>query len=313
MITDGFQERVDGAEACLGKVTHGGRVTSEVEISGPRAWSSRVVREVRDDPIRLVVFVFLLLTTFVMLYPFYFMVRNSFMSSSQYIAGHGISTRSWTQLFSALPVWREMLNSTLICAASITIIVLCSTMAGFTFAKLAFRGRGFAFVAIIGCMMIPVQSIIIPEYVNLAHLGLINNYLSAILVYGALGTPFATFLMTAYFRGLPEEVIEAGLCDGLTYSKVYWRIALPMARPALVTVVVLQFIQIWDDLLVGLLFLQEPTNRTITVGLAALSSGRVVSIPILMAGAIMSALPAIAVYLVFQRYLIAGLTLGVSK
>lgn len=273
----------------------------------------KVVTEVRSDPVKLVIFLFLLLTTFVMTYPFYFMIRNSLMSSDQYLNGGGVSLQSWSALFSALPVWREMGNSTLIVAVSIVIILLCSTMAGFTFAKLFFRGRGIVFLAVIGCMMIPVQSIIIPEYVNLAHFGLINNYLSAILVYSALGIPFATFLMTAFFRGLPDEVIEAGLCDGLNYGRVYWRLALPMAKPALVTVIVLQFIQIWDDLLVGLLFLQEPTNRTITVGLGALSSGRVVSIPILMAGALVSALPAVGVYLFFQRYLIAGLTLGVSK
>lgn len=270
-------------------------------------------KHARSDPARPVMFLVLIGVSFVMLYPFYFMVRNSLMSSQQYIAGGGFSTQSWNALFSAIPVGREMLNSTLICVAAIALIILGSSMAGFTFAKLHFIGRGIAFLAIIGCMMIPVQSIIIPEYVNLSKFGLVNNYLSAILVYAALGTPFATFLMTAYFRGLPDDVIEAGLCDGLGYGRMFWRIALPMARPAIVTVIVLQFIQIWDDLLVGLLFLQEPTNRTITVGLGVLSSGRVVSIPILMAGAIISALPAISVYLFFQRYLIAGLTLGVNR
>ena len=290
-----------------------GPEASGVGYPGPPSRFSRFVRGLRADPARGAIFLFLVAVTFVMLYPFYFMVRNSLMSSQQYVVGHGFSTSSWSQLFSALPVLRELGNSTLIAFFAILIILFCSTTAGFAFAKLAFRGRGIVFIAVIGCMMIPVQSIIVPEYVNLSHFGLINTYASAILVYGALGTPFATFLMTAYFRGLPDEVVEAALCDGLTYGKAYWRIALPLAKPALVTVIVLQFIQIWDDLLVGLLFLQEPTNRTITVGLAALSSGRVVSIPILMAGAIVSALPAIVVYVVFQRYLITGMTLGINR
>ncbi len=259
------------------------------------------------------IFVFLAAITAVMLYPFYFMLKYSFMSSNQYLAKGGFSTASWSRLFAAIPAWREMENSALIAVGAIAIIVVASSMAGFSFAKIHFRFQGVVFLGIIGCMMIPVQSIIIPEYVNLAHVGLINTYLSAILVYGALGTPFATFLMTVYFRGLPDEVIEAGLCDGLGYGQVFFRIALAMARPAIVTVVVLQFIQIWDDLLVGLLFLQKPGNRTITVGLGVLSSGRVVSIPVLMAGALLSALPAIVVYLLFQRHLRAGLTLGVSK
>jgi multiple sugar transport system permease protein/raffinose/stachyose/melibiose transport system permease protein len=169
------------------------------------------------------------------------------------------------------------------------------------------------FIAIIGCLMVPVQSIIIPEYVNLANVHLVNNYLGAILVYAALGTPFATFLMTVFFRGLPDELIEAGLCDGVSYPGAFLRIAVPMAMPALATVAVLQFIQIWDDLLIGLLFLQEPTNRTITVGLAVLSSGNVVSVPALMAGSVVSALPAVVVYLFFQRYLVRGLTMGAVR
>ncbi len=106
--------------------------------------------------------------------------------------------------------------------------------------------------------MVPMQSMIIPEFVNLAGLGFINHYYAAILVYAALGTPFATFLMTTYFRRLPEDVIEASLIDGLGYGKIFARVMLPLAVPAIVTVAVLQFIQIWDDLLVGLLFLQSP-------------------------------------------------------
>jgi multiple sugar transport system permease protein/raffinose/stachyose/melibiose transport system permease protein len=88
---------------------------------------------------------------------------------------------------------------------------------------------------------------------------------------------------------------------------------LPLATPALVTVAVLQFIQIWDDLLIGLLFLQTPDVRTITVGLATLQSSRIIDVPVLMAGSLVSAMPAVIVYLIFQRYLIAGLTMGMSK
>jgi len=105
---------------------------------------------------------------------------------------------------------------------------------------------------------LPLFSIIIPAYVNISKLNLLTSYAGAVLVYAALGTPFATFLMTAYFRGLPDELIEAAVVDGLGYGRVFARVALPLAVPAIVTVTVLQFIQIWDDLLVGLLFLQNP-------------------------------------------------------
>jgi ABC-type glycerol-3-phosphate transport system permease component len=118
--------------------------------------------------------------------------------------------------------------------------------------------------------------------------------------------------MATYYRGISDELIEAAVMDGLGYERTFWSIALPLSLPAIATVTVLQFIQIWDDLLVGLLFLQ-PGQRTITVGLAALSAGRTTSIPALMAGSFLSAVPAIVVYLIFQRHLIKGLTLGMGK
>jgi multiple sugar transport system permease protein/raffinose/stachyose/melibiose transport system permease protein len=162
-------------------------------------------------------------------------------------------------------------------------------------------------------MTVPMQSIIIPEFVNVSQVGLINQYLGAILVYAALGVPFATFLMTAYYRGVPNELVEASLMDGASFWQIFLRVMLPIGIPALVTVAVLQFIQVWDDLLIGLLFLQSPNVRTITVGLATLQSSRMVDVPALMAGSIISALPAIVVYLIFQRNLVAGLTMGVNK
>ncbi|MHB1613621.1 MAG: carbohydrate ABC transporter permease [Actinomycetes bacterium] len=206
-----------------------------------------------------------------------------------------------------------MANSLIVCALSIALILLVSTPAGFALARGRFRGRGKLFVVIVGCMMVPVQSIIIPEYVNLAKLGFVNTYLGAVLVYAAIGTPFSTFLMTTFFRGFPEELVEAGRCDGLTFFGVFRRLAIRLAGPALATIVVLQFIPIWNDLLIGLIFLQEPSTRTFTVGLGVLESSRLVSLPGLMAAALLSTIPAATVYVVFQRYLVVGLTLGATK
>jgi len=280
---------------------------------GGRGRIGHAMMRARKDPAKVVIFAALVIASFVMLYPFGFMLLTSLHSQSQYINGRGFSLSSWSALFAALPVGRELLNSSLVAVCAIAIILVVSSSAGFAFAKLKFRAQGVVFIAIIGSMMVPLQSIIIPEYVNFAHVHLINNYLGAILVYAAMGSPFATFLMTTFYRGLPEELMEAAVCDGLGYEGTFWKVALPLATPALATIAVLQFIQIWDDLLIGLLFLQEPTNRTITVGLGVLASGRVVAIPELMAGSLISALPAVLVYLFFQKYLVAGLTLGVNR
>lgn len=266
----------------------------------------RIVRDV-------LIFILMCIIAVVMLYPFYFMIDTSLKSNDQFLNGGGHSFASWIKLNQNLPWARELLNSTIVCVFAIAIILVVSTMAGFAFAKLNYRRQTFVFLGIVAALLIPMQSIIIPAFVNLSKVNLLTSYAGAILMYAALGTPFATFLMTAYFRGIPDDVVEAGIIDGLNYGSIFRRIALPMAVPAIVTVIVLQFIQIWDDLLIGLLFLQNTDQRTITVGLGVLASGRTTDIPVLMAGSLLSAIPAIIVFLVFQRFLINGLTAGIGK
>jgi ABC-type glycerol-3-phosphate transport system permease component len=241
------------------------------------------------------------------------MLDSSLRTREQFQSGEGHSLESWKVLSEQLPVGQQLMNSMIVCILSIAIIVAVSTTAGFAFAKLNYRGSTVVFLGIVAALLIPMQSIIIPAYTNIAQLNLLTTYWGAVLVYAALGTPFATFLMTVYFRSLPDELVEAAIVDGLHYRGVFFRIALPLAVPAMVTVMVLQFIQIWCDLLIGLLFLQNPEQRTITVGLGALSAGRVTDIPVLMAGSLVSAIPAVIVYLIFQRQLVNGLTAGMGK
>jgi len=262
---------------------------------------------------RAAIFAAMVALAIVMLYPFAIMVIISFKTNAQYLIGHGVSTQTWQEINANIPVWQELWNSTVVCTLSIFIILVVGIMAGFSFAKLQFRGGNVVFLAIVSAMMVPLQAILIPEFVNIAKTGLTNNYLGAVIVYAALGTPFSIFLFTTYFRRIPDELVEAGIVDGLGYFGVLWRLALPMALPAIATVTVLQFIQIWDDLLVGLLFLQNNNERTITVGLAALAAGHTTSIPLLMAGSLVSAAPAMLVYLVFQRFLVRGLTMGIDR
>ncbi len=262
---------------------------------------------------RSAIFVVLCVVVAVMLFPFVYMLLTSFRSYDQFLAGSGFSLDSWQGLFDELPVVQQMINSAIVTVSAVALILFTSTTAGFAFAKLRFPVAPLLFVGILAGMMIPVQSIIIPEFVNIANVGLINQYPGPILVYAALGIPFGTYLMTTYFRGVPNELLEASLMDGASYRQIFTGIMLPLAIPALVTVAVLQFIQIWGDLLIGLLFLNQPDVRTITVGLATLQSARIIPVPMIMAGSILSLLPAVIVYLFFQRQLIAGLTMGMGK
>ncbi len=271
------------------------------------------MRTLRGRLTRGAMFVVLCVVVVVMLFPFVFMAITAFRSYDQYISGVGFSLDSWRLLFDTIPVAQQLVNSTVVTAGAVGLIVVVSTTGGFAFAKLGFRGSSLVLLAVLAGMMVPMQSIIIPEFVNISQLGLVNQFPGAILVYAALGAPFATYLMTTYYRGIPTELLEASVMDGASYWAIFRKVMLPMSIPAITTVAVLQFIQVWDDLLIGLLFLQNPDVRTITVGLATLQTSRVVNVPALMAGSLVSALPAIVVYLIFQRNLVAGLTMGVNK
>jgi ABC-type glycerol-3-phosphate transport system permease component len=262
---------------------------------------------------RWILFVVMLIVAVIMLYPFWVMIYTSLKSEAQFLAGSGFSWVSWSSLTSVIPIGQEVLSSTIVCASSILLILIVGLPAGFAFSKLRFRLSTGIFLVMVSAMMVPLQAILMTEYVNVSRLHLTGGYTAAILVYAALGTPFSVFLFSTYFRGVPDELIEAGIVDGLGYFGVLWRLVVPIALPAIATVTVLQFIQIWDDLLVGLFFIQNTSDRPITVGLAVLAAGRTTSIPELMAGSIISAVPAMLVYIGFQRYLVKGLTMGIDR
>ncbi len=286
---------------------------SSDSLEAPATWARPAARR-RIRPARVVMFLTMAATAVTMLYPFYYMLRSSFQTVAQYEGlRSGLSLSTWNQLFASQPILHELLNSLIVSGISVVLIVGIATAAGFSFAKGRYRGRTPVFVAVVGCMFVPLPSIVIPEYVNVAGWGLLGGYFGAVIVYVALGIPFSVFLMTTYFRGLPDEVLEAAAIDGVSPWHMWWRIGVPLATPAMFTVAVLQFIQIWNDLLVALLFLQNTNERTVTVGIALLSSGRVASVPVLMAGSVLSVIPPIVVYLLFQKHLVRGITLGLGK
>jgi multiple sugar transport system permease protein/raffinose/stachyose/melibiose transport system permease protein len=248
--------------------------------------------------------------------PFYYVVRTSFESKRAYIEGTGgLSLSSWRSVLHTTPIFSEALHSVIVTLVSVALIVLISTLAGYGFAKLRPRFGGAAFTIIVVAFMIPVQSIVVPLYIDSSQLHIVGSYFGAIIVYTAIGLPFSVFLMTAFFQGVPNEIVEAALLDGLGYVGVGMRVLSRLAIPAMVTVGALQFIGIWNDLLIAMLWLPEPSHRLITVGLATLSVGQTVPTPVpwLMVAAIIQAIPAFIIFGFFQKYLVRGLTLGVGR
>jgi ABC-type glycerol-3-phosphate transport system permease component len=250
----------------------------------------------------------LLVIGIVLLYPVIDAAVGTFLTQ-----GTGQPTlRYWSQAFQAIPVLKDMGVSALLAIVVVGVVLVIATPCGYALAKLRFRGSGVVFVLAVACMMIPIESILIPEYINFVRLGLVGTLWGTALVYVGMGIPFGVFLTTSYFRNIPDSLIEAALVDGAGNVRGFWRVMLPLARPALAIVAVMQFLGVWNDLLTALLFMPQGV-QTIGVGLASLPGTHVANTNALVAGSVLSAIPPVLVYLVFQRYLISGLTLGAEK
>lgn len=222
----------------------------------------------------------------------------------------------WENLVKAWTVgrFRQYLgNSLIVTIPTVAGVVALSSLAGYAFGKLKFAGsQAFFYLFLLG-LMVPFQSIMIPMYYDLKDLNLLGSYWAMILPATALGLPFGIFLMQAFFRGLPSELADAARVDGCSEAGVLFKIMLPLTGPAVSTLIVFQFMWTWNAFLMPLLFLNEESLRPISLGLMFFSGRYTLNYGLVAAGITLATLPLIAVYLVFQRQFMRGLTAGALK
>lgn len=205
------------------------------------------------------------------------------------------------------------LNSTIVTLGAVTTLLLLGSMAGFAFSQLKFRGSGIMFLIVLSALLIPFQVIMVPFFRILGTTGLLDTHLGLILAYTAQFLPFTVYLMTSYYQRIPHEIIEAARVDGATTLGVYARLMLPLGRPALLSVGILNALFCWNDVLISLLVMQSQDNRTLMVGVTALRGQYSDNIPLFAAGVILAALPVLIVYLIFQKQITEGVTAGSTK
>ncbi len=251
-----------------------------------------------------------LLVAAMSLFPFAFLLIRSLAPQGDLGFG-GL----WLVIFDRMPVLLYSMNSAIVSIGATVIVLAVSSMAGFSFAKLDFPFAGLTYTLIIAAISIPLATVILPNYLNFARMGGVGTYWGPILIYAALATPFSVVLMTSFFRALPDELMESAVVDGASYWQIYTLIMMRMAGPALVTVGVLCFLGTWNDLLVGLLMLPDPQMRTISVGVATLQGVRATALDnqIILTGSLFSAIPPIVAFVLFQRYIVTGITAGITK
>ena len=214
-------------------------------------------------------------------------------------------------LFTQLNVLRYFLNS-LIIATSVTVISLVfNSMAGFAFAKYRFPGKQKLFKLLLSAMVIPAQVTMLPLFLMLNRMGLVNTYWGIIIP--GLASIYGIFLIRQYIMSIPDSLIEAARIDGATDFYIYWRIILPLAKPILVTLALFTFMGAWNDFLWPLIILTRDRMYTLPVALANLMGEHVQDTEMMMAGSVITILPVLIVFLTLQKYYIRGIMLGSVK
>jgi len=217
----------------------------------------------------------------------------------------------YVALFTRLRLLRQLANSLLL-AASITLLsLLVNSMAGYAFAKLHFRGRERLFRGLLAALVIPGQVAMLPLFLLLKQLGLINTYWGVILP--GMASIFGIFLVRQYALSIPDSLLDAARVDGAGEMRIYWSLVLPLCKPILVTLAIFTFMGAWNDFLWPLIVLTDSDRYTLPVALANLLGEHAQDTELMMAGAVLTVLPVIAVFVALQRYYIAGILSGGVK
>lgn len=211
----------------------------------------------------------------------------------------------YRRLDEAFPFWRFAANSLGVAVVSTALQLFTSATAAYAFSRLRFRGSGAVFVLYLATMMIPMQVIIVPLFIEMRYLGLVDSYAGLLLP--TLVSSFGVFMLRQAFLALPKELDEAAFVDGAGHLRVFAQVLLPLVAPALATFAVFAFMSSWNAFLWPLVIAQTEAHMTLPVGLSLLQGRYSTDWNVVMAGSTLSVLPIIALYVVAQRYVVGGI------
>jgi len=259
----------------------------------------------------------LVLGAAITLYPLLWMLSASFMSNGEattyppHLVPHAATLDQYRQLFIRLNLGRAFLSSTIIAVVTTLVSLLFNSMAGYAFARLRFGGRERLFRLLLAALVIPGQVAMLPLFLLMKNLHLVNTYWGAILP--ALASVFGIFLIRQFMLSIPQDLLEAARIDGASELKIYWSVVMPLARPILATLAIYTFMTTWNDFMWPLIVLNDQRRYTLPVALANLVGEHALDIELMMAGSVVTVLPVLLLFLALQRHYIAGLTAGGIK
>lgn len=278
-----------------------------------------LLRFLRRQSSMLLIYLVVAIGAVVMMLPFLWMISTSLKESS-YILDVPTSlipdeptlinfSKAWTannfQLY--------FKNSLLVALPSVLLVLLFSAMMAYAFARFSFPGKEFIFYTILLVLMVPNMVGIIPQFLLAKTLGLRNSLIGLILFYVAGSVPFNTFLLRGFFETLPRELEDAILIDGGNYFTIFFRMILPLSKPALATVAIFSFLGFWDEFILALTFIDDPAKRTLPIAIATFQGQHGTDWGLVFAASLIAVVPVILVFVSLQRYFVGGLTAGAFR
>ena len=252
------------------------------------------------------------------IYPVYYMIETSLKTRQAWMTDQfGLPLPPTLDNYAALlqdgriPIW--FMNSVIVTTASVVAATVVSTLAAYAIARLQFRGRTLLLRVLVALMVIPPAVLILPLFLGLQPLGLTNTYQGVVLIYAGMLVPFSVYMLSSFFKTLPAEIFEAARIDGASTLRILWSIVVPLSGPGFVTLIVVNAMWVWNELLIALVFLQDDKLRTLMAGLTTLRGRFAVNEPLVMAGMFLGALPILLLFLLGQRYFVRGLVAGAVK
>ncbi len=254
-----------------------------------------------------VLWVVVVLGAVVMLFPFVWTVVTSIstgagLDSTPSLVPQHPSLAAYAELFSRTSFGRVVLNSTIVAVATVVLQLVTSALAAYVFSRLPFRGREVVFALYLATMMIPMQVLLVPLFVEMKALGLIDSYLGVILP--GMASAFGVFLLRQAMSGVPRELDEAARLDGAGHLRIFGQVVMPLVTPAVATFGVFSFMNSWNSFLWPLVILRSPQLKTLPLALAGLQGQYTTRWDVVMAGSVVTILPMLAVYVFAQKYVI---------
>jgi raffinose/stachyose/melibiose transport system permease protein len=252
------------------------------------------------------------------LYPLWFIVSTALKSNAAYqvdptgFPSHPTLT-SLRSILTDQPVPRWMWNSFLVTLSSVAVSTLIALFAAYAIVFGRFRGHRVFLSTSVALMVVPPVTLLVPMFVFMVDSGWVNHLQSVIFFYCGLLVPFGIFFLTNFFRTVPQELVEAAAVEGAGPFTVLRSVVMPLSGAASFTLIVVQSIWVWNELLIALVFLQDESARTLMAGMAQFQGRYATNQPLVMAGALISILPIVLLYLSGQRFFVRGLTAGIGK